>query len=102
VLGALIFVVVLIEKDLASARRQSRSKEKLRTKNQEQISNLRSKTSVRKMHSDLVCVKKVMKAERCASEDTLRGTLLLRMATLGLSQSNGVVIQKAPCLHLSM
>ena len=35
------------------------------------------------MHSNLVCVKKKeMKAERNMSANTLRGTLLLRMATL--------------------
>ena len=36
------------------------------------------------MHSHLIYVKKLeMKAERWANEDRLRGTLLLRMATLG-------------------
>jgi hypothetical protein len=42
-----------------------------------------------------------MKAERNIAANTLRGTLLPRMATLGASQTNGVVIPlKAPCLHL--
>jgi hypothetical protein len=46
-------------------------------------------------------VKNKMKAERNIAANTLRGTLLLRMATLGASQTNGVVIRlKAPCLHL--
>ena len=44
-----------------------------------------------------------MKAERWANEDTLRGTLLLRMPTPDtLAKWDGVVIRlKAPCLHLS-
>jgi hypothetical protein len=35
------------------------------------------------MHLMRFCVKKMMKAERNVAADTLRGTLLLRMATLG-------------------
>jgi len=44
-----------------------------------QISNLRSRIS----DLESIVLKKQMKAERWAKEDTLRGTLLLRMATLG-------------------
>ncbi len=36
-----------------------------------------------RMQKEISCVKKQMKAERWAKEDTLRGTLLLRMATFG-------------------
>lgn len=35
------------------------------------------------LRNSILCTKKQMKAERWANEDTLRGTLLLRMATLG-------------------
>ena len=42
-----------------------------------------------------------MKAERDTASNTLRGTLLRRRRTHGLSRSTEFIILKAPCLHPS-
>src|SRR6266480_2217383 len=65
---------------------EARTKNKeLRTKNQDksQISDQRLSNPMNKCIPISFCVKKLMKAERNVAADTLRGTLLLRMATLG-------------------